>query len=303
MKSQNTNLSKAKTEKNDEFNTRLTDIEKEIYHYRNHFKDKIIFCNCDDPKESEFWKYFHMNFNFFGLKKLITTHFDSTKPTYKMEYTGGNDTDFDYGTITNLLGNGDFRSPECIELLKECDIVVTNPPFSLFREYVATLMQHEKQFVVIGNMNAITYKEIFPLLKDNQLWLGCTSPKEFIKPDKTIQKFGNILWFTNLDVTKRHQTLDLVEKYTPEKYPKYDNYDAININKVLDIPVDYDDTMGVPITFLDKHNPEQFEIIGISGKLAKSFRNLDNKLCSGRFYVNNVRMYDRIVIKRKVIQS
>ena len=260
----NNNLHKAKTAKNDEFYTQLTDIEKELKHYKTHFKDKTIFCNCDDPKQSHFWKYFHLNFNHFGLKKLIATHFHETEPTYKIEYDGSDDNNCDIGIITNLETNGDFRSPECIALLQEADIIVTNPPFSLFREYVAQLIDYDKKFIVIGNKNSITYKEFFPLLKNNQVWLGCTSPKEFVQPDKSIKKFGNISWFTNLDIIKRHETLDLIEKYTPEKYPKYDNYDAINVNRVLDIPVDYNGIMGVPITFMDKHNPEQFEILGIT---------------------------------------
>lgn len=260
----NNNLHKAKTAKNDEFYTQMTDIEKELKHYKEHFKDKTIFCNCDDPKQSNFWKYFHLNFNHFGLKKLIATHYHETEPTYKIEYTGEDDNNCEIGVITNLKTNGDFRSSECIELLKEADIIVTNPPFSLFREYIAQLIEYDKKFIVIGNKNSITYKEFFPLLKNNQVWLGHTSPKEFVQPDNSIKKFGNISWFTNLDIIKRHETLDLIEKYTPEKYPKYDNYDAINVNRVLDIPVDYDGVMGVPITFLDKHNPEQFEILGIT---------------------------------------
>ena len=173
------------------------------------------------------------------------------------------DNDCDIGVVTSLKTNGDFISPECIELLQEADIVVTNPPFSLFREYIAQLIDYDKKFICIGSQNAITYKEFFPLLKENKVWLGCTSPKEFIQPDDSIKKFGNISWFTNLDIIKRHEFLDLIEKYTPEKYPKYDNYDAINVDKVLDIPVDYDGVMGVPITFMDKYNPEQFEILGI----------------------------------------
>lgn len=301
----NSNLGKAKTAKNDEFYTQLTDIEKELKHYKEHFKNKVIFCNCDDPKHSNFWKYFHLNFNHFGLKKLIATHFDSTKPTYKMEYTGGNDTDFDYGTITNLMGNGDFRSPECIELLKECDIVVTNPPFSLFREYVAQLIDYSKKFIIIGSKNAITYKEFFSLLKNNQVWCGVRSfsggmwfpvPKEN-SYDKIIDnvKMKNVpsCWFTNLDHSKRHEFLDLIEKYTPEKYPKYDNYDAINVNKVLDIPVDYDGVMGVPITFLDKFCPEQFEIIGLDRyTVPKEF------LVGGRVAINGKPKYARILIKK-----
>ncbi|MBE5885999.1 MAG: modification methylase [Lachnospiraceae bacterium] len=260
----NTNLHKAKDAKNDEFYTQISDIEKELKHYKGHFKGAVVFCNCDDPEWSNFWKYFHLNFEFLGLKKLITTHYETEKPSYKMEYEGGNDADCSVGTITPLMQNGDFRSPECVELLKEADIVVTNPPFSLFREYVAQLMEYGKKFVVIGSMNAITYKEIFPLLKNNHMWLGCNSVKEFVQPDGSIKKFGNILWFTNLDIAKRHEELDLIEKYSPEKYPKYDNYDAINVDKVTDIPCDYDGVMGVPITFLDKYNPEQFVIVGMS---------------------------------------
>ena len=293
----NNNLHKAKTAKNDEFYTQLTDIEKELKHYKTHFKDKTIFCNCDDPKQSNFWKYFHLNFNHFGLKKLIATHYHEVEPTYKIEYTGEDDNNCEIGVITNLETNGDFRSPECIALLQEADIIVTNPPFSLFREYIAQLIDYDKKFIVIGNKNSITYKEFFPLLKNNQVWLGCTSPKEFVQPDKSIKKFGNISWFTNLDIIKRHETLDLIEKYTPEKYPKYDNYDAINVDKVLDIPVDYDGVMGVPITFLDKHNPEQFEIIGLDRyTVPKDF------LVGGRVAINGKPKYARILI-RKIKQS
>lgn len=261
--SANANLHKAKDAKNDEFYTQLTDVAKELMHYKAHFKDKIVFHNCDDPTWSAFWKYFHLNFAELGLKKLISTHYDREEATYKMEYTGGNDNDIEVGVKTPLEGNGDFRNQECLDLLDECDIVVTNPPFSLFREYVAVLMEHEKKFLIIGNKNAITYKEFFPLLKDDEVWIGCTNVKEFLQPDGSIKKFGNIGWFTNLDVAKRHEKLILWKKYTPEEYPRYDNYDAINVNKVSEIPCDYDGVMGVPITFLDKYNPEQFEVIGM----------------------------------------
>ena len=260
----NKNLTAAKNAKNDEFYTQLTDIEKELMYYKEHFRDKIVFCNCDDPTYSNFWRYFHLNFERFGMRKLIATHFDAEKPTYKLEYTGGNDNDVEAGVITSLTQNGDFRSPECIELLKEADIVVTNPPFSLFREYVAQLMEYSKKFVIIGNMNAITYKEFFPLLKDNKVWLAYTSPKIFLQPDGSEKKFGNVVWYTNLDIKKRHEPIDLVEHYSPEKYPKYDNYDAIEVSKTLDIPMDYDGVMGVPISFLDKYCPEQFEIVELS---------------------------------------
>lgn len=261
--SANANLHKAKDAKNDEFYTQLTDVAKELMHYKEHFRDKIVLCNCDDPTWSAFWKYFHLNFSELGLKKLISTHYDREDATYKMEYTGGDDNDIEVGVKTPLEGNGDFRNQECLDLLDECDVVVTNPPFSLFREYVAVLMEHKKKFLIIGNKNAITYKEFFPLLKDDEVWIGCTNVKEFLQPDGSIKKFGNIGWFTNLDVAKRHEKLILWKQYTPEEYPKYDNYDAINVDKVSEIPIDYDGVMGVPITFLDKYNPEQFEIIGM----------------------------------------
>ena len=280
----NSNLHKAKNAKNDEFYTQLSDVEKELMHYKNHFEDKIIFCNCDDPTWSAFWKYFHLNFEHLGLKKLISTHYDRTEPTYKMEYEGGDDDNIEAGVKTPLEGNGDFRNAECIELLKESDIVVTNPPFSLFREYVAQLMEYKKKFIIIGNMNAITYKEIFPLLRENEVWVGnkqFSGGMNMIYPPhlfdaKKVKKYiidgeGNyiinimgVIWFTNLDHKKRHEKLILWKNYTPEEYPTYDNYDAINVDKVANIPCDYDGVMGVPITFLDKYNPEQFELLGIT---------------------------------------
>lgn len=269
----NTNLHKAKETKNDEFYTQLTDVSKELMHYKQHFKDKIVLCNCDDPTWSAFWKYFHLNFEALGLKKLISTHYDREEATYKMEYTGGDDNDIEVGVKTPLEGNGDFRNQECLDLLDECDIVVTNPPFSLFREYVACLMEHDKRFLIIGNQNAITYKEFFPLLKDNKVWIGCNSVKEFRQPDGTIKKFGNICWFTNLDVAKRHEKLILWKQYSEADYPKYDNYDAIEVSKVNEIPCDYDGVMGVPITYLDKYNPEQFEILGYTGGLGWNEQN------------------------------
>lgn len=235
----NANLHKAKEAKNDEFYTQLSDVSNELRHYKEHFKGKVVFCNCDDPTWSAFWKYFHLNFAELGLKKLISTHYDRTEATYKMEYEGGDDNDIEAGVKTPLLGNGDFRNAECIELLKESDIVVTNPPFSLFREYVAVLMEHDKKFLIIGSQNAITYKEFFPLLKDNKVWIGCNGVKEFMQPDGSIKKFGNICWFTNLDVAKRHEKLILWKNYNPTEYPKYDNYDAIEVSKVNDIPCDY----------------------------------------------------------------
>lgn len=257
----NANLKKAKKAKNDEFYTQLTDVAKELMHYKEHFKDKIVLCNCDNPTWSSFWKYFHLNFQELGLKKLISTHYDREETTYKMEYTGGNDSDIEIGVKTPLEGNGDFRNQECLDSLDECDIVVTNPPFSLFREYVAVLMKHDKNFLIIGNKNAITYKEFFPLLKNDEVWIGFNNVHEFEQPDGSIKKFRNIGWFTNLDVAKRHEKLILWKNYTPEEYPKYDNYDAINVDKVSEIPCDYDGVMGVPITFMDVYCPEQFDIV------------------------------------------
>ena len=278
MASANANLHKAKGAKNDEFYTQLTDVAKELMHYKAHFKDKIVFCNCDDPTWSAFWKYFHLNFAELGLKKLISTHYDREEATYKMEYTGGNDNDIDVGVKTPLEGNGDFRNKECLDLLDECDIVVTNPPFSLFREYVAVLMEYQKKFLIIGSGNAITYKEIFPLIRNNLMWLGVTRQGTgsmwFRVPNDTPEKkgqkiedgikyqtIGNSCWFTNMDVKYRHEKLILWKNYTEDEYPKYDNYNAINVNKVAEIPCDYDGVMGVPITFLGKYNPEQFEIV------------------------------------------
>ena len=256
------NLNRAKNTKNDEFYTQLADVSKELMHYEEHFKDKIVLCNCDDPEWSAFWEYFHLNFSALGLKKLISTHYDGNEPTYRMEYTGGDDNNIDVGVKTPLEGNGDFRSQECLDILDEADIVVTNPPFSLFREYVSVLMEHNKKFLIIGNKNAITYKDFFPLLKNGDVGIGWKGPSEFLQPDGSIKKFGNIGWLTNLGVAKCNEKLLLRKKYDPEEYPSYDNYDAINVNKLSDIPVDYDGVMGVPISIMDKYNPDQFEIIG-----------------------------------------
>lgn len=297
----NKNMHEAKINKNDEFYTMLTDIEKEVHQYKDHFKDKVVYLNCDDPEWSNFFRFFASNFDWFELKKLISTHYRDDAPTYKLvlEHALTPKTDGTFEEDINqfktpLTQNGDFRSPECIELLEEADIVVTNPPFSLFREYIGQLIEYDKQFLVIGNMNALTYKEIFPLIKDNKIWLGINSVKEFLIPNGEIQKFGNIFWFTNLQHAKRNEKLFLFRNYTPEKYPKYDNYDAINVNKVVDIPMDYDGEMGVPITFIDKYNPEQFEILGLTG--------VDISLEKGRPYVNGNRLYARVVIKRKKLE-
>ena len=304
----NANLHKAKDAKNDEFYTQLTDVSKELMHYKQHFKDKIVFCNCDDPTWSAFWKYFHLNFKALGLKKLISTHYDKTEPTYKMEYTGGDDNDIEVGVKTPLEGNGDFRNQECLELLDEADIVVTNPPFSLFREYVAVLMEHEKKFLIIGNKNAITYKEFFPLIKDDEVWIGYESPSEFDTPNGMTKKVqGLCRWFTNLDIKKRHEKLILWKNYSPEEYPKCDNYESINIGKVDRIPCDYDGVMGVPITFLDKYSPEQFEICGMAAGNSRATGfyydvpytpHKDDR--GGCFVVDGERQYARILIRKKV---
>ena len=337
----NSNLHAANRAKKDEFYTQLSDIANELKHYKQHFEGKTVLCNCDDPYESNFFKYFALNFNVLGLKKLIATCYDGspiantqmclfepeepygkqqkTRVPHKIVITEVSDVNGDGATdladvewlikndknvLTTLKGNGDFRSAECVELLKEADIVVTNPPFSLFREYVAQLVQYDKKFLIVGNQNAITYKECFKLIKDNQLWLGsCLSFSAFKVPadyeekstrfwiDETGQKWrsmGNVCWFTNLDNTKRHEVLDLYKIYSPEEYPKYDNYDAINVDKVADIPCDYDGVMGVPITFLDKYNPEQFEIV-------KFRKGNDEKDLS----VNGKCPYFRILIRKR----
>jgi len=311
----NTTLDEAKKAKADEFYTQLPDIEKEMRHYKEQFKSKVIFCNCDDPYESNFFKYFAMNFNFLGLKKLIATCYTGspvaggqlslfdvvsleeettdTRHSYKIEITEVNDenadgavdlADVEYllknrkNVLTLLKGDGDFRSPECIELLKEADIVITNPPFSLFREYVAQLMKYDKKFIIIGNTNALTYKEMFKLIKENKLQTGYTNfnvGMYFFVPDdweeyhkiengRKLVRVSTSCWYTNLDVQKHHDFITLYKHYTPEEYPRYDNYDAIEVSKTADIPYDYDGAMGVPITFLDKYNPEQFDIIGIT---------------------------------------
>lgn len=302
----NSNLHAAKVAKNDEFYTRFEDINFEInlveHGYRPFFKDKVVYCNCDDPEESNFWKFFKARFNGLKLKKLISTHYDlEGKSSYKLEYDG------ERVVKSELDGNGDFRSPECVELLKESDIVVTNPPFSLFREFVALLMKYEKKFVIIGNKNAITYKEIFPLIKDNKVWLGYTSPNEFIIPGGEITKqvTGLCRWFTNLEIPKRHEPMLLGGSYEKGSkkgmFPKYDNYDAINVDRVCDIPEDYDGVMGVPITFLDKYCPEQFELVGTTESEGKGFSNglwISNSGVA-QPVVKNERKYKRLFIKRK----
>lgn len=337
----NRNLNAAKEAKKDEFYTQLPDIENELRHYKEHFRGKTVLCNCDDPYESNFFKYFALNFNSLGLKKLMATCYDGSpimgqelqlftfddegedkRIAYKVEITEVTDTNGDgvvnladvqyllqndKNVLTLLKGHGDFRSAECIEMLKEADIVCTNPPFSLFREYVAQLIKYQKKFLILGNINTITTKDMFSLIRDNKMWLGITRhgtgsmwfrvPDNYpVKSGQKIidgiryQTIGSSAWFTNMDHKKRHEELILYKTYTREKYPRYDNYDAINVDKSLEIPCDYDGIMGVPITFIDKYNPEQFEIVGNEDSLG---------IPKGRGYVNGKRMYSRIFIRRK----
>ena len=342
-------LAQAKDAKKDEFYTQLVDIEKELRNYKPYFKDKVVFCNCDDPYESNFFKYFALNFNQLGLRKLIATCYngspvsgnellldfgttvdDPKKVAYKVEITEVTDAngdgainlaDIQYlmqnnkNVISILKGNGDFRSPECIELLKQADIIVTNPPFSLFREYIAQLIEYQKKFLVIGNQNAITYKEIFPLLQTNQMWLGAKAgDMAFMVPDyyepratrywqdergQKWRSLGTICWFTNLDLAKRHEDIVLYRKYSEESYPHYDNYSAIEVKKVSDIPCDYNGVMGVPITFMDKYNPDQFEIIGMGEDNGTGHSggvwNGGSKSC----LINGKAVFKRIFIRRR----
>jgi len=347
-KSLNKNLHQARAAKTDEFYTQLVDIEKELKHYKDQFRGKIVYCNCDDPFESNFFKYFASNFNSLGLKKLITTSYSGSpvagsqlplfeieglktiKPkdaeAHRIEINEVPDInkdgainiedvkrllEHDANVSAPLKGNGDFRSEECIELLKRADIVCTNPPFSLFREYVAQLMEYNKKFLILGDQNAITYKEIFKFIKENRLWLGYDNggtkwfrvPMDYDIPTESRKKIvngvkyfsmGRILWFTNLDTTKRHEELTLYKKYNPKEYPKYDNYDAINVDKTKDIPMDFDGVMGVPITFLDKYNPDQFEIIGqmVTTKV--------DDINHGYPYIDGKKLFARILIKKRV---
>ena len=297
MAQKNTNLHNAKKARNDEFYTQLSDIEKEMAHYKDFFKGKIVYCNCDDARESNFFKFFSNNFESLGLKKLITTGYKADGKGVKLVYEGDKNGNFMVDdaevVVTELEGNGDFRSEECIELLKECDVVVTNPPFSLFREYVAQLIKYGKKFLIIGNKNAITYKEIFPYIKNNELWLGMNWAKDFVQPNGEVKKFGNICWYTNIGHARRNTPLDLYKKYSADEYPKYDNYDAIEVSKVSEIPTNYEGVMGVPITFLDKYCPTQFEIVGIDRYVE------DNPHYGHRFHINGKETYARILIRRK----
>lgn len=332
-KASNKHLRKADRQKKDEFYTQRADIENELKHYKSHFKDKVVYCNCDDPRVSEFFNYFAYNFEKLGLKKLIATCYknqnidlfskNENESAVYLEYTGdknnNNIPDIEEIGVKKLKGDGDFRSKESIELLKQADIVVTNPPFSLFREYVSQLVEYDKKFIIIGNLNAITYKEIFALIKENKLWLGATLDGRniwFGIPD-TYEKYHKIengkkfafvastVWFTNLDYDKRHQDFPLYKTYkgNEEDYPKYDYYDAININKTKEIPLDYEGAMGVPITFLNKFNPEQFEII--DGLNRYSILDGVTEETKGKYLaqVNGKPIYVRIIIKNKRLKS
>ena len=324
----NQNLHAANRAKQDEFYTQLSDIEKELKHYRKDFRGKTVYCNCDDPTISNFFLYFRLNFEKLGLKRLITTCYKNRQTDmfsrHNMEAAAG----VEYvgnGTkpaVFQLKEDGDFRSHECIELLKQADIVVTNPPFSLFREYIAQLVEYGKKFVIIGSMNAIGYKEVFPLIKSARLWLGhgpagkdmlFDVPEDYKRDlvrnkkegsayrlvDGDIKgRLGNAVWFTNLDHKKRHEDLILYKEYSPDEYPKYDNYDAINVDKTAEIPVDFAGPMGVPITFLDKHNPEQFEIIGMDRPLITELTGRQS-----RFKIKGKEIFARIVIRNRRIQQ
>lgn len=341
----NTSLGQAKKAKKDEFYTQLTDIEKELRHYKEHFRGKTVLCNCDDPRISNFFRYFALNFEYLGLKRLITTCYKSQdidlfadeecdRAVYLI-YDGDKNkngvVDLDEIAVKPLKDDGDFRSAECIELLKQADIVVTNPPFSLFREYVAQLVKYGKKFLIIGNVNAITYKEIFPLIKDNKIWFGASihsGDREFGVPqDYPLEASGcrqdasgckyirvkGVRWFTNLDYSEHHEPLILYRRYNKDDYPRYDNYNAIEVSKTSEIPLDYDDIMGVPITFIDKYCPEQFEIIDIGkrgpGKIetrskvytAEDYPNYNDLNATPVIIENGVprNTYPRILIRRK----
>ena len=316
-KTKNTNLNKAGLAKEDEFYTKITDIEKELRHYRDFLRGKTVFCNCDDPETSNFWLYFRLNFYELGLKKLISTHFEADKPSYKLEIISTDSNDqlgLPEYIKTPLKQNGDFRSPECIEILKEADVIITNPPFSLFREYVNQLVEYKKKFIIIGRETAITNKDIFVYLRDGLMWLGYNSgDMEFLVPDyyepretryreengQKYRSLGNIIWLTNIDIPKRHEDIIIFKSYSPGDYQKYDNYDAINVNKIADIPADYDGIMGVPITIFHKHNPEQFEIIGLLAGNIKGLAGIPSNSGKDGPYINGKLKFGRILVRNK----
>lgn len=326
-------LTEAKRAKKDEFYTQRVDIENELRYYKAHFEGKVVLCNCDDPRQSEFFKYFAENFEKLKLKRLIAVCYKSQdvdlfsqgdceraiKQVYEGDKNGNMVVDDDEVGVFNLNGDGDFRSNECIEILKEADIVVTNPPFSLFREFLAQLILYDKKFLIIGNVNAITYKEVFPLIKQNKMWLGVSihsGDRKFGVPDsyplnaaicgidENGQRFirvKGVRWFTNLDYPQRHEALPLYKMYTSDEFPKYDNYNAIEVAKTADIPYDYDGVMGVPITFMDKYNSDQFEIVGATESEGKGFSNglWDANSGVAQATINGQRVYKRIFIRRR----
>ena len=304
--SNNSNLHRARKARNDEFYSMLSDIENELSHYKEYFNGKVVYCNCDDARESNFFKYFSMNFEFLGLKKLIATGYKKNGQGVKLVYDGdknGNKTvDDEEVKVEELEGDGDFRSEECVELLKQADIVVTNPPFSLASLYMQQLVEHGKKFLIIGPLNLIKYKDTFPYFMKGQAWPGVNWVKSFTEPDGKIMKMGNVVWYTNLDHKKRHEKIVCIEKYDPAKYPKFDNYDAVEVGKYTDIPKDYAGVMGVPISYLMHHNPEQFEIVGTT----------ENGLCDKALwihpeekhnepFIDGKKKYTRILIKRKPV--
>ena len=325
-KSLNKNLHKAKTGKNDEFYTQLSDIEKEMRHYKKHFKNKVVLCNCDDPRVSNFFHYFSYNFEQLGLKKLIATCYknqnmdlfseNKSEQAIYLEYTGDKNGDNipnpeEIG-IKPLKGDGDFRSLECIELLKQADIVVTNPPFSLFREYVSQLVEYDKKFIIVGNQNAITYKEIFSLIRENKLWLGFGFNRNMahfvnkhyvdyasdLDHKEGMIRVSGVVWYTNIDISKRHDEMILFKTYNEEEYPKFDNYNAINVDKTKEIPMDYEGAMGVPIPFLDKYNPEQFELLGCTYSYGEPVGyHIEGKGFNPS--INGKEIYKRLFIKNK----
>lgn len=325
MASKNTNLTAARRAKNDEFYTQLPDIEKELWHYRAHFKDKVVYCNCDDPKVSNFYRYFRMNFEVLGLHTLLTTCYQNQNPDFFSQHQAKQAVWIEFTRQhqrcypRKLKGDGDFRSEESIALLKKADIVVTNPPFSLFREYIAQLIEYDKKFVVIGNTGAIGTKDLFPFIKDGKVWLGASiksGDREFGVPDHypleaascRVDEKGNkfirvkgVRWYTNLEYDKRHEDLPLGKTYAgnEKEYPQFDNYDAINVDRTKDIPCDYPGVMGVPVTFMDKHNPDQFEIIGLLAGNIRGLAGIVSSTGKDGPYMNGKLKYTRILIRNR----
>lgn len=293
MPQTNTNLHRAKREKNDEFYTRYEDIANEVQHYKEHFKGKSVYCNCDDYRFSNFVKYFKDNFDALQLRYLTATNYDIGDGAYIYIYNGRKE------TIYPLVGNGDFRSDECVQFLKCCDIVCTNPAFSLWREYFKQLMDYNKKFLIVGSQNVITYKDVFPYIKNDCLWLGMNAVKEFAQPNGNVKKFGNVCWFTNIPNEKRNRPLDLSKRYNSKDYPKYDNFNCIEVRKTREIPMDYDGVMGVPVSYLNYYCPSQFELVGWS---SHNDKNMDGGYWLGGrndATIDGKVVYRRILIKRK----